>query len=267
MFGKVPTALMFVDRNRNGQRAVSDTNIAKMGAWDASKSRALVVNILNNGMVSVCDGQHRMTVAKKHGVETLMCEIWQGLTPGEEAQKFADLNNSKPLNGNDKYFNLLKHDGDNAAKRIEAILRRHGFRTPHPDRKDDDLTFTCCGTLLDIASGRGKRKNVTGRGCDIIATTIDVVNQCYRVGNKGIQPTAKNGDFLAGLARFLKDKNATEVAATTRALKKHGSASALKGIADARNSANGKRDGRKASVFMAEVIEETVNRGGVQPSR
>lgn len=266
LFGKLPVEMMFVDRNRNGQRAVSASNLSNMGKWDKKKSRALVVNVIASGMASVIDGQHRMTLARRDGIETIDCEIWEGLTPGQEATLFQELNSAKPLDANDKYYNLLKHDGDNAAKRIERILNKHGFRTPQPDKDDTDLTFTCCGTLLNVVTGKGKRKDI-GTGSDLLENVFVVLVSAYRIdkGSKRIHPIARNGDFIVGLAKYLKGKNSVNIASAIRALSAHGDPGKLKAIADARNAANG-RDGRKAVNYMAQVIEECVDSGGQTPS-
>lgn len=82
----VPVALMEIDDSY--QRVLGTTIKKLMNEWDDNKCDFLVVSYRDNRFY-VIDGQHRYSVAKAKGIDSLPCIIFTGLTQSDEALKFA----------------------------------------------------------------------------------------------------------------------------------------------------------------------------------
>jgi hypothetical protein len=65
--------------------------------WDAEDSGVLVVSKRKDGRYYIIDGQHRWAALSliENRPPRLYCEVFEGLTPEEEAKKFHDLDNKR----------------------------------------------------------------------------------------------------------------------------------------------------------------------------
>lgn len=75
----------------------------------------------------VIDGQHRVETAKALKIPSVLCQVVEGLTYEEEAEKFYKMNTSRvPLNSNHKFHALVENKNKMAIDIIN-ILNKYGL--------------------------------------------------------------------------------------------------------------------------------------------
>lgn len=103
----------------------------------------------------IIDGQHRVEVAKMRHIESVLCQVLEGLSYEEECEKFLKLNSErKELNANQSFKARVERGDKNALKLVE-ILNKYGF-TYNPDRgvRGDNM-IGAIKTLEEIVKQNG----------------------------------------------------------------------------------------------------------------
>jgi hypothetical protein len=88
--------LMRIDETEKGyQRPLSDARITDLTEhFDAGEAREIYVSKRADGMMAILDGQHTCQVLRNVGIESWPCRVFIGLTPEEEARRFAEYQNN-----------------------------------------------------------------------------------------------------------------------------------------------------------------------------
>jgi len=84
----------------------------------------LIISRRVNGDLVVLDGFHRSTALKRLGVEKVMCQVYEGLSLKEEAEKYLYLNKERkqPRAIDDYKVSLVA--GDQTILRVQGILEQ-----------------------------------------------------------------------------------------------------------------------------------------------
>lgn len=140
----------------------------------------LIVNKRENGDLIVLDGFHRSTALKRLGVEKVMCQVYEGLSIREEAEKYLYLNRERkqPRAVDDYKVSLVA--GDEKVLHIQHLLSIY-------DVKVDYGSFTSPKSIVKIYENLGD---------NILSLTLDVYISAWSKRNL-------QGKFLLQLAKFI----------------------------------------------------------------
>ena len=119
----VPVECMALDFSY--QRLLGKTIQKLMVEWDHEQCRFLEVSY-RDGKFYIIDGQHRYSVAKAKGIDSLPCIIYTGLTRREEALRFArQQDNVNKLTNYDTFkANIACGDESIPAVKIDMEIKR-----------------------------------------------------------------------------------------------------------------------------------------------
>lgn len=251
----MPIENMFIDRSY--QRNLSKRAIALLGGENFNKDAVgvLHVNIRNDGVVAVIDGQHRRHVLMARGVKRWKCVVHRGLTPEEEAALFHQLNQRKNLTKVDN-FRAAYYANDRIARRVYAVMEKHGYNLPICDgRKGNKATFYCVGTLYECYNEYGDK---------LFDRVISIIKASFTTHGEqdALDPAAKKSYFIHGLFLAL-DEQKIDVARVVAKLSEH-APGMLYAEATARNGCGGKRCGFTLQHSVAEVIGEILGTVPIQ---
>lgn len=140
----------------------------------------LIVSRRKNGQLVVLDGFHRSTALKRLGIERVMCQVYEGLTLKEEAEKYLYLNKERkqPRAVDDYKVSLVA--GDETILAIQNILEQF-------EVKVDYGAFTSPKSIVSIYENFGP---------SILSTTLEIYIEAWGKGNL-------QGKFIAELAKFI----------------------------------------------------------------
>ena len=132
-FGYVPTDAILVDRDRY-QRKLRPSKITKMAhAWNPDKAGVIVVSKRVDGKYYVIDGQHRHQALQlmENYPTHLFCEIFENLTPQQEAQLFHDLDKERDNLTPGAAFKALRGADNPIALGIARAAEMAGYTTDY----------------------------------------------------------------------------------------------------------------------------------------
>lgn len=110
-----------------------------------------------DGKYWIVDGQHRVEVAKLRQISTVWCQVIEGLTYEQEAQKFHEINDRKVrLNANHKFHAKIEAQDEMAVK-INKILDTYGFVYSKEGNESCENTITAVGTIQKIYKEHGEK--------------------------------------------------------------------------------------------------------------
>lgn len=140
----------------------------------------LIVSRRANGDLVVLDGFHRSTALKRLGVEFVMCQVHEGLTLKEEAEKYLYLNRERkqPRAVDDYKVSLVA--GDKKVLSVQNLLTQYGIRV-------DYGAFTSPKTVVNIYEQYGE---------NLLSLTLETY--IYAWGKNNLQ-----GKFIGELAKFI----------------------------------------------------------------
>lgn len=109
------------------QRALSSSLIKQITAdFDPGLIGSLIVSKRDDGFY-VIDGQHRLYALRKLGIKQVLCVVYFGLTPQQEARLFVKFNGNRKKPTALKLFNGRIKSGDPVANQINQIVRSCNF--------------------------------------------------------------------------------------------------------------------------------------------
>lgn len=141
---------LFADRAY--QRNLDTTRVDHMSdEYDRTLLGVLEVSARANGQYAIIDGQHRWAVARKlcGDEEHLVCQVHTGLTPGEEARLFLEIDSGRRnLTWWDRW-RARRGQGDPNVLAIDEVLGRHGLQV-NPAPADGNIRATkALETIVD----------------------------------------------------------------------------------------------------------------------
>ncbi|RXI48181.1 hypothetical protein DP130_08810 [Clostridium tetani] len=140
----------------------------------------LIVSKRENGQLVVLDGFHRSTALKRLGVEKVMCQVHEGLSLKEEAEKYLYLNKERkqPRAVDDYKVSLVA--GDETILAIQTVLQQF-------EVKVDYGAFTSPKSIVNIYENFG---------VSILSLTLEIYIEAW--GKANLQ-----GKFMNELAKFI----------------------------------------------------------------
>ena len=127
VFLEIPLELIKID-HKMYQRPLQAhvRTIAKN--WDDDKCDPLMVNYRSDGFFYTIDGQHRTEAAIMRGIESLVCNVFVGLSIKEEADMFTEQNEgTKKLTPYDTYkANICR--GEVVDTQIKEVCDKYGIK-------------------------------------------------------------------------------------------------------------------------------------------
>jgi hypothetical protein len=156
--------------------------------FDENRIGIGVVNRRPGGTLWIVDFNPRVAVLKRLGRQIARAEVYDGLTPEEEADLYYHLNHDrKPLNQWNK-FGARGTSGDPIVQALIDLAAAHGFKIGTADRS---LQSIAAVTTLERVYGYPQGPRLLGQ-------TLATVNATWPrdVG-------ARDGVFIAGLALFI----------------------------------------------------------------
>lgn len=141
---------LFADRAY--QRDLDTTRVDHMSdAFDRTLLGVLEVSARVDGRYAIIDGQHRWGVVRKvcGDEEHLVCQVHTGLTPGEEARLFLEIDTGRRgLTWWDRW-RARRGQGDPNVLAIDEVLKRHGLQV-NPAPADGNIRATkALETIVD----------------------------------------------------------------------------------------------------------------------
>jgi hypothetical protein len=88
IFCSIPIDQLRIDHDMY-QRPLQRSFQHIMDNWDNDKCDPITVNYRNDGYFYVINGQHRTEAAKRRNIDSIVCDVFVGLTLKEEAELFA----------------------------------------------------------------------------------------------------------------------------------------------------------------------------------
>lgn len=140
----------------------------------------LIVSRRANGQLVVLDGFHRSTALRRLGIKKVMCQVYEGLTLKEEAEKYLFLNKERkqPRAVDDYKVSLIA--GDETILKIQSILEKF-------EVKVDYGAFTSPKSIVSIYESLGE---------DILFIALETYIEAWKKTNL-------QGKFLNELAKFI----------------------------------------------------------------
>jgi hypothetical protein len=132
------------------QRETSYSRVEQYAdAWDYDLAQALTVNVREDGSAVIVDGQHRWRAAIQSHQEALLCYVYYGLTPTQEADLFHKLSTRRAaLTARDR-FRARLFAGDPLTHAIVEICAAHGYQIDLRVKTSKDPDTLGCVTALE----------------------------------------------------------------------------------------------------------------------
>lgn len=174
------------------QRDVDPRRVEKMAAaFDRRLLGVLEVSDRGDGRYAILDGQHRHALVLRVLDETfvLVCQVYEGLTVEDEAGLFHEVNaRRKALSFWDKWKSR-RTAGDPVVASIEEMLGRHELRV-HPAAEDGCIAATSAlEAIVELDGGQVR----------LLEETVVVLRQAY-----GNARSAFEGAVMQGVALVLR---------------------------------------------------------------
>jgi hypothetical protein len=254
-FAMVPLELLFIDQDY--QRPLTSFVESIASEYDPALLGTLIVSERADGRMAVVDGQTRSEAMRRNEEPEAPCLVYHGLTKGQEAQLFADLQTKR--RGMATY---LRFRASLAAGRDPEMPPSEP--TPKTPAEAVAITeiVTAAGFELDVVETPHTVKAIAAlekvyrRDPDLLSTVMDVIARAWPDPNT---EGRVSGDMIGGLAIFLNresnvdtDRLVNRLAATEPRVIRH-RANALQ---EGSGSGSGGRQG-----YMADAILGVYMRG------
>lgn len=137
---------------------------------------------LRDGIPYITDGQHRVAALRIFGFsldDTIQCEVYEGLTPQEEAEKFLDRNHSKSVSALSKFSVAVTAERREEVT-IDRIVRVNGL---HVGRNRAPGAISAVGALRKVYNRYG--------GEIVLGKVLRIIRDAY--GDTGFQSLVIEG--------------------------------------------------------------------------
>jgi hypothetical protein len=187
----VPLSKMFVyfrDLPGGYARPLNSKRVAKLDEeFDLKALGIILLSMRNDGTYAIIDGQHRVEVAKRHGMSALDGYVYIDLTVEEEARLYRQFGDYLKQSARDRWFAGLTEKQPEVIA-INGILATLGLRVVNDPKKPYGIAAV--ESLLRIYRQQGSKILF-----DTLETLIDAFGRNDRLGF--------NGSALVGMAMFL----------------------------------------------------------------
>jgi len=197
------------------QRPLNNANVHNIAAnFDETKLSALqVCRRKGTGKMYVVDGQHRVASIKKRHQEELptpeyvMAFVTLDTTLAQEARKFVELNNAKPVTGNAKFMALLAA-GSEPHVTIDKWVEDEGF------------------VIQLLSPGKPRENDISLNGIFAVKNLLEAYNQAHTgmkqalkllrlwMGNgdaRKVPYPCRHGEVIKALAIFMQSQGDKDV--------------------------------------------------------
>lgn len=197
-------------------------------------------------LYAVVDGQTRAEAMRRLGMPHAPALIYRGLTLAQESRLFSQIMTERKGMNPATRFNADVIAGDERAVALTEVLTDYGFFVDH--NSPDKGAIKAVAALEYILRGC-KSDTATNTTCDpgAVATVLQVL----REGFPDLSDTAKHGDMLRGLGKYLQEHPNVDLDKLTKQLRKVTPGTILKRAANLREG----EDARSAiPPFVARAI-------------
>lgn len=158
--------------------------------FDPDKVGILHVSQRENGERHLIDGQHRWVAARRagKGQTKAKCEVFEGLSPEEEAAMFLSLNDARQPSAVDR-FKVGLVAGDETAVGVDKVLHKFGLRV---SSNIDDGTIACVDRLMALYR----------RDPALLMETLSVTNDAWNNRRDAVESVV-----IGGLSKVLATYN------------------------------------------------------------
>ena len=165
--GKIKVEDLKIDKRY--QRLIDGRRVRKMArTFDPRLLGTLEVSMRKNGRAIVFDGMHRLQAARAAGIESLPCNVHEGLSPESEAELFVSLQkerkNVTPL----ERFKARVFAKDKLALEVDRITKKCGTRI-----HDDSEESMCIRAAVSVESIYKKK------GGDHLALVLSTITNTW----------------------------------------------------------------------------------------
>jgi hypothetical protein len=189
----LPIAELLASLNeRDGhQRPLNKAHAAKIAAeFDMKSVGHLLVNRRANGRLWLIDGQHRAEAMRIKGFDLAPCDLYEGLTPAEEAEAWVKRNSgSLSAVAFDAFRGKMQYDA--VAQEIERVVRASGFFIPEQVRG-------AWGNPRAISSVATLREIYEEGGAAVLADVLTTIRKAWPEDRR-----ARQAEMLMGMHIFL----------------------------------------------------------------
>ena len=170
--------------------------VGMVRAWEWALCQPLVVSRRADGALFVLDGQHRLSGARRRGdIPHLPCVLLHGQDHAGEAGAFVALNTRRQKLSQADVFNGMLAAGDEAAKAVQALLERTGWRVKRhvntQQYKPGDLA--CAPSLV---------KDLRAHGEAVVSNALIALREAYPE-----TPVTNSATLLKALIMIYRDKD------------------------------------------------------------
>lgn len=131
------------------QRTQTENAIGRMAEnWCWVACGCLIIARRPDGSLVVMEGAHRVKAAKKRGIESLPCMIWDVPTVADEAQMFIWINTMRKSVKADELFASGVTANDPTCIVVEKMLASHGYR---PGSSPGKKNIACIAAMKELA--------------------------------------------------------------------------------------------------------------------
>lgn len=184
---------LYID-HEHYQRPLIPTSVDALCAeFDARAAGIFAVNLRENNVIALVDGQHRMQAARRLGYRTWPAYAYTGLSIREEAALFLRLQSLRRQHSAFGKWRAHIAAGSSAHITMESIVASFGFRVDVPSK--NPRVISCPDTLLIIA-GKNQRREIVP---DRVRVVLDFIVACWPS-----DPLGLNTRTLLGVDHFLR---------------------------------------------------------------
>lgn len=175
------------------QRDVDLKRVARLAeSFVPSALGAITVSQRTDGSLWVIDGSHRTALALQIGLPELNAIIYDGLTEGEEAALFLELNDAKAVDAIDKYHASVVA-GFSAYAAMDALVKAYGWKVKKSKKRGE---IAAVSALEFVYSGA--RELPEEKGWALLDQTLRVVTNAW-----GLNPDSTAMVTLRAIAKVL----------------------------------------------------------------
>lgn len=172
----VDIAVSDIKLDMAAQRSLVGARLRKLVRnFDQIMLGALLVSERPDGYY-ILDGQHRLRAAAQHGVATVTCEVFSGLSKADEATLFMGRNDRANIARVDRDRNLAT-SGDQATLDVQMAAQSAGF--VFVADKAEDSTFRDRAAGITIMNDAERRDYVQKSGVEHLAYVLQFYARAY----------------------------------------------------------------------------------------
>lgn len=177
---------------------------AKEFDWDVF---GIIMVSYRDGNFYVFDGQHRIELLKMVGIESVLCQIIEGLTYEEEAGKFVKLNSERGgLSSNEKFHGRVEME-DEVAINIVKLLHELGLSYARKSGIKLNNVVSAVACLENIYKSKGGKH---------LKRTLGIIKDVWYGDAYSL-----SRDIIAGVSTFLAESRGVKDDVLISALEKH----------------------------------------------